>query len=77
MFHSKDSSLDIKILQKKPKLNKRILNDLPIEHLGFEYGNDILKDNDLFRKIFQTNTYLPPKEFLIDYNYEFSKIMVF
>lgn len=74
MFSTQAKKFDVRILQFKPKLHKKDqLSDLPI---GIEYNTDLLTDTQLIRKILESNSYLPKKEFIIDFNYEISKILV-
>lgn len=74
MFSTQAKKFDVRILQFKPKLLKKDqLSDYPI---GIEYNTDLLTDTQLIRKIFESNSYLPKKEFIIDFNYEISKILV-
>jgi len=44
--------------------------------IGIEYDPLIHNDKELVIKIIDTNSYLPQNEFIIDFNYEFSKLMV-
>lgn len=74
MFSSYSKKFDVRILQFKPKLNQKDrFIDVPI---GFEYNTEILTDTELIRKVLESNSYFPKKEFIIDYNYEISKILV-
>lgn len=68
--------LNCKILGNKPKISQKELNNSLYNNIGFEYNPTLLTDKDLILKILESNKYLPQNEFIIDFNYEFSKIMV-
>jgi hypothetical protein len=48
-----------------------------LKDLGLEYDKDVTNDSQYLEKIFQTNSYRPSQEALIDIYEDVSRIMVF
>lgn len=72
----KSASSESKIISSKPKISQKESQDPILTSIGIEYTPTISNDKELVMKILDNNCYLPQNEFIIDFNYEFSKLMV-
>ena len=72
----KSATNGCKILNSKPKLSQKEIQDTIFNSIGLEYDPLLENDRAFIMKILDTKTYLPQNEFIIDFNYEFSKLMV-
>ena len=72
----KSAAICCKIISSKPKITNKQMEDAILTTIGFEYNPSVHNDKDFIIKILDTNTYLAQNDFIIDFNYEFSKLMV-
>ena len=72
----KSVALGCKIINSKPKISNKQMEDAILTTIGIEYNPLVHNDKEFIIKILDTNTYLPQNDFIIDFNYEFSKLMV-
>lgn len=73
---NKSGEPSTKILSTKRKVSSKDMKESSFNNFGFEYDPFVMSDKMLLAKIIDSNNYLPKNEFIIDFNYEFSKIMV-
>lgn len=73
---SKNLLSTCKIISTKRKISSKESKEIILNNFGFEYEPDVLSDKSLISKILDSNNYLPKNDFIIDFNYEFSKLMV-